>query len=212
VTAGGAVRAAVLLSGSGRTLANFLERIEHGTLPLQIVAVVSSRADVRGVDVASEAGLPVGIFRRRDYPDAAAHNAAINAFLLPHAPQMIVLAGYLCLYEPPGGFAGPVVNIHPALLPKYGGQGYYGDKVHQAVLAAGDTESGCTVHLVEPQYDSGRILAQRRVPVLASDDVGSLAARVFAAECELYPEVLAALAGEWGAGGGNVPRPTPPPR
>lgn len=194
MTAGGAVRAAVLLSGSGRTLDNFLERIEQGTLPLQIVAVVSSRADVRGVDVAREAGLPLGIFRRRDYPDTAAHNAAINAFLLPHAPQLIVLAGYLCLYEPPAGFNGPVVNIHPALLPKYGGQGFYGDKVHQAVLAAGDSESGCTVHLVDAQYDTGRILGQRRVPVLASDDVGSLAARVFTAECELYPEVLASLA------------------
>lgn len=194
-------RAAVLLSGSGRTLANFLERIERGTLPLRIVAVVSSRADVRGVDVAREAGLPLGVFRRRDYPDAAAHNAAINAFLLPHAPQLIALAGYLCLYAPPAGFTGPVVNIHPALLPKYGGRGFYGDKVHQAVLAAGERESGCTVHLVEPEYDSGRILAQRRVPVLASDDVGSLAARVFAAECELYPEVLADLARQLGGGG-----------
>lgn len=189
-----AVRAAVLLSGSGRTLANFLEHIERGTLPLRIVAVVSSRGDVRGVEVAREAGLPVGVFRRRDFPDAAAHNTAINAFLMPHAPRIIALAGYLCLYTPPSGFTGPVVNIHPALLPKYGGRGYYGDKVHQAVLAAGDTESGCTVHLVEPEYDSGRILAQRRVPVLASDDVGSLAARVFQAETELYPEVLAGLA------------------
>lgn len=209
---GSAVRAAVLLSGSGRTLANFLERIAAGSLPLAIVAVVSSRADVRGVDVAREAGLPVGIFRRRDYPDAAAHNAAINAFLAPHAPRIIVLAGYLCLYEPPAGFAGPVVNIHPALLPKYGGQGYYGDKVHQAVLAAGETESGCTVHLVEPQYDSGRILAQRRVPVLASDDVGSLAARIFTAECELYPEVLAGLASTLADGaGGPVAQPASPP-
>lgn len=189
-----AVRAAVLLSGSGRTLANFLEHIDRGTLPLRIVAVVSSRGDVRGVDVARGAGLPVGVFRRRDFADAAAHNAAINAFLAPHAPRIIALAGYLCLYTPPPGFAGPVVNIHPALLPKYGGQGFYGDKVHQAVLAAGDAESGCTVHLVEPEYDSGRILAQRRVPVLASDDVGSLSARVFQAETELYPEVLAGLA------------------
>lgn len=188
------VRAAVLLSGSGRTLANFLDRIEQGSLPLRIVAVISSRADVRGVEVARQAGLPVGVFRRKDHADPTAHNAAINAFLLPHAPQIIVLAGYLCLYEPPVGFAGPVVNIHPALLPKYGGQGFYGDRVHEAVLAAGDTVSGCTVHLVESEYDSGRILGQRRVPVLPSDDVGSLAARVFAAECELYPEVLAALA------------------
>jgi formyltetrahydrofolate-dependent phosphoribosylglycinamide formyltransferase len=190
------VAAAVLLSGSGRTLANFLERIDDGSLPLRIVAVVSSRSDVKGIEVARAAGLPVGIFRRKDYADTAAHNAAINAFLDPHAPRLIVLAGYLCRYEPPQGFGGPVVNIHPALLPKYGGQGFYGDKVHQAVLAAGDRESGCTVHLVDAEYDSGRILGQQRVPVLDSDDVGSLAARVFAAECELYPQVLAALARE----------------
>lgn len=189
-----AVRAAVLLSGSGRTLANFLERIAQGALPLEIVAVVASRPDVRGIDVAREAGLPVASFRRRDYPDTAAHNAAINAWLAPHAPQIIALAGYLSLYQPPAGFRGPVVNIHPALLPRHGGQGYYGDRVHQAVLAAGDAESGCTVHLVDDRYDTGRILAQRRVPVLPHDDVGSLAARVFAAECELYPEVLAQLA------------------
>ena len=197
------VRAAVLLSGSGRTLENFLERIEEGTLPLEIVGVVSSRSDVRGVEVARKAGLPVATFRRRDYADTAAHNAVINTWLTPHSPQMIVLAGYLCMYAPPAGFAGPVVNIHPALLPKYGGQGYYGDKVHQAVLAAGDAESGCTVHLVEPEYDSGRILAQRRVPVLASDDVGSLSARVFAAECALYPEVLAGLARSLADGSGG---------
>lgn len=196
------VETAVLLSGSGRTLANFLERIAAGQLPLRIVAVVSSRGDVKGVEVAREAGLPVGVFRRKDHPDTAAHNAAINAFLLPHGPRLIALCGYLCLYEPSAGFTGPVVNIHPALLPKHGGQGMYGDKVHQAVLAAGDTESGCTVHLVDDRYDSGRILAQRRVPVLASDDVGSLSARVFAAECELYPAVLADLARDLAAAAG----------
>ncbi len=198
------VRTAVLLSGSGRTLANFLERIEAGTLPLRIVAVVSSRGDVKGVEVARAAGLPVGVFRRKDHPDTASHNGAINAFLAPHAPRLIALAGYLCLYQAPAWFSGPVVNIHPALLPKHGGQGMYGDRVHQAVLAAGDTESGCTVHLVDDRYDSGRVLAQRRVPVLASDDVGSLAARVFAAESELYPAVLAELARELaGAGRGE---------
>jgi phosphoribosylglycinamide formyltransferase 1 len=197
------VRTAVLLSGSGRTLANFLERIEQGTLPVRIVAVVSSRGDVKGVEVARQAGLPLGVFRRKDYPDAAAHSDAINAFLAPHAPRIIALCGYLCLYRAPADFDGPVVNIHPALLPKYGGQGYYGDKVHQAVLAAGDAESGCTVHLVDDRYDSGRILAQRRVPVLASDDVGALAARVFAAECELYPAVLADLARELAGTGGR---------
>lgn len=188
------VRLAVLLSGSGRTLENFLAKIADGVLPATISAVVSSRGDVRGVDVAREAGLPCGVFRRRDYPDAAAHSEAINAWLAPHRPEMIALAGYLCFYVPPAGFGGPVVNIHPALLPKYGGQGMYGDHVHRAVLAAGETESGCTVHLVSDRYDEGRILGQARVPVEPGDDEHALAARVFAAECDLYPRVLADLA------------------
>ena len=188
------VRVAVLLSGSGRTLENFLAKIAAGELPLRIVAVVSSRGDVRGVEVAHGAGLPCAVFRRKEFADAAAHSAAINAWLAPHRPELIALAGYLCYYLPPDGFTGPVVNIHPALLPKFGGQGMYGDRVHRAVLAAGEAESGCTVHLVNEHYDEGRILAQQRVPVLADDDEHALAARVFAAECELSPRVLADLA------------------
>lgn len=192
------VEAAVLLSGSGRTLENLLDRIAAGTLPLRLVAVVASRPGVRGLEVAAAHGLPAAVFRRKDYDSPAAHNAAINAWLAPFAPRLLVLAGYLSLYSPPDGFTGPVVNIHPALLPKYGGQGFYGDRVHAAVLAAGETESGCTVHLVNERYDQGRILGQRRVPVLPGDDVHALADRVFAAECELYPEVLARLAAEMG--------------
>jgi formyltetrahydrofolate-dependent phosphoribosylglycinamide formyltransferase len=195
------VKVAVLLSGSGRTLENFLTRIEAGELPVRIVAVVSSRGDVRGVTVAREAGLPCGVFRRKEFESVAAHNRAINEWLAGFGPEMIALAGYLCFYIPPAGFDGPVVNIHPALLPKYGGQGYFGDRVHRAVLEAGDGETGCTVHLVDGQYDHGRILGQRRVPVLAGDDVGSLAERVFAAECELYPEILARLADDLRQGG-----------
>jgi len=191
-----AASAVVLLSGSGRTLENFLSRIAAGSLPLHIRAVVSSRPRVRGVEIARQAGIPCEVFRRKDYASVAAHNAAINAWLSGFAPRLILLAGYLCYYIPPAGFAGPVLNIHPALLPKYGGKGFYGDRVHEAVLAAGDRESGCSVHLVDDQYDHGRIIAQRRVPVLPDDDVHSLAARVFAAECELYPEVIARIVQE----------------
>ena len=190
------VPVAVLLSGGGRTLANFLARAADGTLSISLVGVVSSRADARGVHIAREAGLPVGIFRRRDHADAAAHSRAINAWLAPLAPRMILLAGYLCHYTPPSDFEGPVLNIHPALLPRHGGQGMYGDRVHAAVLAAGETESGCTVHRVDTIYDHGEILGQRRVPVLPGDDCHSLADRVFAQECELYPEVVERLARE----------------
>ena len=194
--AGGAVPVAVLLSGGGRTLENFLVRIADGTLPVRVAAVVASRPEARGAEVGRAAGLPVAVFRRRDYADPAAHSDAINRWLAPHAPRMILLAGYLCHYAPPAGFAGPVLNIHPALLPAHGGRGMYGDRVHAAVLAAGEAESGCTVHRVDDQYDHGEILARRRVPVLPGDDVPTLAARVFAAECELYPEVVARLARE----------------
>jgi formyltetrahydrofolate-dependent phosphoribosylglycinamide formyltransferase len=187
-------RVAVLLSGSGRTLENFLAWQAAGELPVEFVGVVSSRGDVRGVDVARDAGLPVTVIRRRDHPDVAAHNAAIADWLEPRRPQIIALAGYLCYFMRPAWFAGPVVNIHPALLPRHGGRGMYGDHVHAAVLAAGDPESGCTVHHVDAEYDHGDIIAQVRVPVLPDDDVARLSARVFAAECDLYPRALAALA------------------
>ena len=186
----------VLLSGSGRTLENFLAKIDAGDLPIRIVAVVSSHTRVRGVQIARAAGIPCQVFRRKAYSSVEAHNEAVNAWLAPLSPRMILLAGYLCFFIPPDGFTGPILNIHPALLPKYGGKGYYGDKVHAAVLAAGDTESGCTVHSVDEIYDHGEILGQRRVPVLPTDDVHSLADRVFAMECELYPEVVARLARE----------------
>ncbi len=187
---------AVLLSGSGRTLENLLARSAAGSLPARVVAVASSRPDARGVDIARAAGVPCAVFRRRDFRDAREHSAALNTWLMPLGPRMIVLAGYLCYYVPPAGFTGPVLNIHPALLPKHGGKGMYGDRVHAAVLAAGETETGCTVHRVDDQYDHGEILGQRRVPVLPGDDVHTLAGRVFAAECELYPEIIARLAHE----------------
>ncbi len=184
------VKAVVLLSGGGRTLENLLSRIKDGSLDLQIAGVVSSRPGVRGLDIATQAGIPTAVFRRKDFPDTTAHNDAINSWLQPREPRIVILAGDLCFYRKPVAFRGPVVNIHPALLPRYGGKGYYGDRVHQAVLEAGEKESGCTVHLVDDQYDHGRILGQQKVPVLPGDDVHTLAERVFAAECELYPRIL----------------------
>ena len=192
--AGHTVDAVVLLSGSGRTLENFLAKKAAGELAVDIAAVVSSRPDAGGVAIARARGIPCVAFRRKDFDSIPAHNAAINTWLEPHRPRIIILAGYLCFYMQPDWFTGPVVNIHPALLPKYGGKGYFGDRVHEAVLAAGETQSGCTVHLVDDQYDTGLILGQKKVPVLPGDDVATLAARVFAAECELYPQVLSRLA------------------
>lgn len=190
-TAPGPLPVAVLLSGSGRSLENLLAKIGGGEVPVTVAAVVASRGDVRGVGVARAAGLPCAVVRRRDHPDAEAHNAAINAWLAPFAPRMVVLAGYLCFYQAPAWLDGPVLNIHPALLPRHGGRGMWGHHVHESVLAAGDRESGCTVHRVSNVYDAGEILAQRRVPVLPGDTPDTLAARVFAAECDLYPRIIA---------------------
>jgi phosphoribosylglycinamide formyltransferase-1 len=190
------VKAVVLLSGSGRTLENFLAKRAAGELAVDIVAVVSSRSGVRGVEIARAHGIPCEVFRRKDFDSIEAHNAAINGWLESHGPRIIILAGYLCFYIQPEWFTGPVVNIHPALLPKYGGQGFYGDRVHKAVLEAGDSETGCTVHLVDDEYDHGRVLGQKTVPVLPGDDVAALSERVFAAECELYPRMLSLLAAE----------------
>jgi len=194
-------RVAVLLSGSGRTLENFFAALDDGRLDVEIVAVVSSRRGVGGVRIARDRGVPVEVFPRKAFGSVAEHNAAINAWLASFRPQIISLAGYLCFYIPPADFTGPVINIHPALLPRYGGQGYYGDKVHAAVLAAEDTESGCTVHHVSDEYDAGGIIAQEKVPVLPGDDVPALARRVFAAECRLYPRVLQDLARQVTGGG-----------
>jgi phosphoribosylglycinamide formyltransferase-1 len=185
------LRIAVLLSGSGRTLQNFLDLRARGDLPLEVVLVVGSRPDAFGLERARQAGLPWLVVRRRDFPAEPDFTRVVFDACRQARADLVVLAGWLCLLRPiPADFRGRVVNIHPALLPAFGGKGFYGDRVHEAVLAAGATETGCTVHLVDDEYDHGEVLLQRRVPVLPGDDAHALADRVFQAECEAYPEVL----------------------
>lgn len=188
------LRLVVLLSGGGRTLLNLLDAIRAGRLEAQVALVVSSRADVAGVSRARAAGLPVEVLRPRDFADAAAFTAAQSRRILAEDPDLVVMAGYLVHWPPPPELEGRVLNIHPALLPRHAGRGMYGDRVHAAVLAAGERESGCSVHVVDEQYDHGPVIAQARVPVLPGDDVQALAARVFEAECATYPEAIAAHA------------------
>jgi folate-dependent phosphoribosylglycinamide formyltransferase PurN len=164
-------RLAVLLSGSGRTLENLLDRIAAGSLAATVVVVVTSRPDVRGVDIARRAGIPVAVLPREGRATAA-WSEAIFAVCREASPDLVVMAGFL----------------H---LPAFGGKGFHGDHVHRAVLERGCTVSGCTVHLVDDQYDHGRILLQATVPVLPDDTVASLAARVFAAECDALPKTIA---------------------
>jgi len=192
-TNGKTLRLAVLLSGSGRTLENLLEWTAAGRLAASVERVVSSRSDVRGVRLAERAGIPVSVLppggrTLADWSDA------IFAACRGATPDLVVMAGFLHLLAIPADFAGRVINIHPALLPAFGGKGFHGMHVHRAVVARGCTVSGCTVHLVDNEYDHGRILLQKAVPVLRDDSPESLAARVFAAECETLPEAINRIA------------------
>jgi formyltetrahydrofolate-dependent phosphoribosylglycinamide formyltransferase len=181
---------AVLLSGTGRSLDNLQQERVAGRLRAEIAVVISSKSDAYGLVRARAQGLDAAAVPRRDYPDLEAFNAAINAVLVPYGVDLVVLAGFLSLYQPPPELAGRVMNVHPALLPAFGGKGFYGDRVHRAVLASGVKVSGCTVHFADSRYDHGPIILQTAVPVLDDDTVQSLAARVFAAECEVYPRAI----------------------
>ena len=181
---------AVLLSGSGRTLENVQQAILAGRLSARVAVVVSSKSEAYGLVRARQHGLDAVAVSRRDYPDLRAFNDAVNAVLARYPIDQVLLAGFLSLYQPPPALVGRVMNIHPALLPAFGGQGLYGERVHRAVLEAGVKLSGCTVHFADACYDHGPIILQAAVPVYDDDTVEALAARVFAAECELYPQAI----------------------
>lgn len=184
------IRLAVLLSGSGTSLQNLLDRIADGRLSPRVAVVVGSRADAFGLERARRAGISTVLVARKAYPDATAFNDALHAALDPHAPDLIVLAGFLSLFEPRTRYAGRVMNIHPALIPAFCGEGFYGHHVHDAVLAAGAKVSGCTVHFADAHYDRGPIILQGCIPVLDDDTAATLAARVLALEHELYPQAI----------------------
>lgn len=189
------LRVAVLISGGGSTLANLIERINDGRLRnVLIVGVISSRRQVHGVEIARAAGLALQIIRPRDFPDSNAFAAAIRAALLDLSPHLVLLAGYLNLLPIPPEFRGRILNIHPALLPDFGGPGMYGLRVHQAVIDARARHTGCTVHIVDDHFDHGPIVAQARTVVLSDDTPEALSARVASLERDLYPAVLQSIA------------------
>lgn len=181
---------AVLISGGGTTLRNLLERIAAGQLPIEIRLVVSSNPTARGLEYAAQAGIPTRVLQRKSFVDDAAYGAAIFGECRATGVQLVVMGGFLKFVPIPEDFTNRVTNIHPALIPAFCGAGMYGHHVHEAVLAYGAKVSGCTVHFVDNQYDHGPIILQRTVPVLDEDTPDSLAARVFQAECEAYPEAL----------------------
>lgn len=172
---------AVLLSGSGRTLDNFHERIQAGTLKAEIVVVVSNAVDALGLEKA----------KRYGYPSFHAQgNKAINEILAGYDIDIVILAGYLKLYSPPEQLKRSVINIHPALIPSFCGAGFYGHHVHEAVKARGCKVSGCTVHFANEIYDEGPIIGQKCVSLDDEDTPDDIADKVFAVECEAFPEAI----------------------
>ena len=197
------LRVAVLLSGGGRTLENLLACRARGELEVEFPVVIASRGDVRGVEVARAAGIETHIVTRHAAPTPQELTARVAELLAPHDIGLLALAGYLRQLWVPPAWEGRILNIHPSLLPLFGGRGFYGLHVHEAVLASGMRVSGCTVHLVNNEYDAGPIVLQRCVPVLDADTPATLAERVFIAECDAYPEAIRGFAaGRWGRGGG----------
>lgn len=184
------MRVGFLLSGAGRTLENLHAYLAANPAVAEIVAVIADRADAFGLTRARQLGIPAYCHPCRTPGDSR----AIFDRLDGAGADVALLGGFLRLLEIPAGWERRVLNIHPALIPKYCGRGFHGERVHRAVLEAGESESGCTVHFVDNEYDHGPILLQERVPVVAGDTVETLAARVFEAECRTYPLALRLLA------------------
>lgn len=184
------LRLAVLISGGGTTLRNFAQKITDGSLAAEIPLVIASRPDCGGIKLAAEAGIHCEVVARREFTNADDFSRAVFDQLRDAQIDLVALGGFLALIRVPDDFRHRVMNIHPALIPAFCGHGFYGHKVHEAVLARGAKVSGCTVHFADNEYDHGPIILQRCVPVLDDDTPDSLAARVFEAECEAYPEAV----------------------
>ena len=188
-------RLAVMISGAGTSLQNLIDRIRDGRLPgVEIVVVISSRESAPGVSVAQSAGLPVDVVRVKDFPDVEKFSQNLILTLDAFAPDLVVQAGWLCYWRLPHRWLKKVINLHPALLPKHGGKGMFGRHVHEAVLAARETQSGATVHWVDNEYDHGEIIAQQPCAVFPDDTPETLAARVQTIERDLLPRVILQLA------------------
>jgi formyltetrahydrofolate-dependent phosphoribosylglycinamide formyltransferase len=184
------LRLAVLLSGSGTTLQNLLDRCARGELTAAVAVVVSSNAAAFGLDRAQRAGVPAHVVERKACGSRDEFSRRIFDHCRAAGADLVCLAGFLQLLQIPDDFLNRVLNIHPALIPAFCGKGFHGPHVHQAALEAGVKVSGCTVHFADNEYDHGPIVLQRVVEVRDDDTPESLAARVFAQECEAYPEAI----------------------
>ena len=181
------LRIAVLLSGNGTSLENLFEHIDRGEVPGEIAVVIASKKKAFGLERARQRGVPAIAVPREQYESGSDFNDALHATLDEYEVDLVALLGFLSLFELRGRYEGRTVNVHPALIPAFSGKGYYGERVHEAVLAAGVKVTGATVHFVDEEYDKGPILVQEAIPVREDDDAESLAARVQEVERRLVP-------------------------
>jgi len=190
------IHLAVLISGSGSNLQALIDACANPDYPAQIDVVISNVSDAFGLERAKKAGIPTAIVDHKDYSGREAFEAAIAEELAKYKIDLVCLAGFMRILTP--GFVdkweGKMINTHPALLPKHGGKGMHGEHVHKAVLAAGDSESGVSIHYVIPEVDRGEILLQRRVAVKPGDTAESLAKRVLTEEHVAYVEAVRMIA------------------
>lgn len=185
-----------LASHNGSNMQAIIDSIKRGELDAVPAVVISNNSNAYALERAKKEGIPAYHLSSKHYPNEEKLDQAILDTLIKHNVNIVCLAGYMKKVGPKvlNYFKNRVLNIHPALLPKYGGKGMYGKFVHEAVLKAGEKQSGCTVHLVDEHYDHGRILGQKIVPVFPDDDVETLAQRVLEQEHKLYPEILQKIA------------------
>jgi phosphoribosylglycinamide formyltransferase-1 len=187
---------AIFASGRGSNLQALLTTIQRGELPARIRVVVSNNSDAGALEIARRNEIPAVHLSQRHFTSEAEYCGRLLGMLEEYKVDFIALAGYMKKLpaELINRFRNRIVNVHPALLPAFGGKGMYGMHVHEAVIAAGVKISGATVHIVTEEYDAGPIVLQKAVEVLPDDTPQSLAARVLAVEHEIYPHVLKAFA------------------
>ncbi|MDJ0849267.1 MAG: phosphoribosylglycinamide formyltransferase [Myxococcota bacterium] len=184
------LRVGVLLSGSGTSLENLCERIDAGEVPARVVVVIASKQEAFGLERARRRGIPAVAVPRKEHPEVGDFNDRIHEALALHDVELVALLGFLSPFETRGRYDGRCLNVHPALIPAFCGKGFYGHRVHEAVLESGVKVTGATVHFVDAEYDRGPIILQEAVPVRDGDTADSLAERVQAAERRLVPEAV----------------------
>lgn len=190
------MRIAVLASGEGTTLQSIIDAVHLHTLNAEIALVISNNRDAGALSRARANGLRVAHLSGITHSDFGELDRAICSALVASRTDLVVLAGYMKKIGPLtlGRFSGAILNTHPSLLPRHGGQGMYGRRVHEAVLASGDLETGVSVHLVDAEYDTGPVLAQTRVPIARNETVQTLEARVQTLERQFLCETLQRIA------------------